>query len=83
MKSKLDTVEPCNKVLGIMKVTFLYQVLVIIRGKKQANIKSWDQQNHLVIRGFCYIGALYNVPLNFPIHIFMFTFYKFVKKKVK
>ena len=26
----------------------------------QRNIKSWDQQNYLVIRGFCYIGPLYN-----------------------
>ena len=35
-----------------------------IRVKKQRNIKSWDQQNYLVIRGFCYIRPLYNeVPL--------------------
>ena len=27
-------------------------------------MKSWDQQNYLVIRGFCYIRPLYNeVPL--------------------
>ena len=35
-----------------------------MRVKKQRNIKSWDQLNHLVIRGFCYIRPLYNeVPL--------------------
>ena len=54
-----NTVEPrYNEVLGTMKITSLYQ------GKKQRNIKSWDQQNYLVIRGFCYIRPLYNeVPL--------------------
>ena len=32
--------------------------------KKQRNIKSWDQQNYVVITGFCYIRPLYNeVPL--------------------
>ena len=31
-----------------------------IRVKKLRNIKSWDQQNYLVIRGFCYIRPLYN-----------------------
>ena len=47
-----------------MKITLLYQVAQYIRVKKQRNIKSWDQQNHLVIRGFCYIRPLYNeVPL--------------------
>ena len=50
--------------LGIMKITLLYQVSHYIRVKKQRNIKSWDQQNDLVIRGFCYIRPLYNeVPL--------------------
>ena len=35
-----------------------------MRVKKQWNIKSWDQKNYLVIRGFCYIWPLYNeVPL--------------------
>ena len=35
-----------------------------MRVKKQRNIKSWDQKNYLVIRGFCYIRPLYNeVPL--------------------
>ena len=47
-----------------MKITLLYQVSHYIRVKKQRNIKSWDQQNYLVIRGFCYIRPLYNeVPL--------------------
>ena len=59
------TVEPhYNEDLGTMKITLLYQVSHYIRVKKQRNIKSWDQQNHLVIRGFCYIRPLYNeVPL--------------------
>ena len=53
-----------NEVLGTMKITLLYQVSHYIRAKKQRNIKSWDQQNYLVIRGFCYIRPLYNeVPL--------------------
>ena len=49
-----------------MKITLLYQVSHYIRVKKQRNIKSWDQQNYLVIRGFCYIRPRYNeVPLYF------------------
>ena len=60
-----STVEPrYNEVLGTMKITLLYQVSCYLRVKKQRNIKSWDQQNYLVIRGFCYIRPLYNeVPL--------------------
>ena len=60
-----NTVEPrYNEVLGTMKITLLYQVSHYIRVKKQRNIKSWDQLNYLVIRGFCYIRPLYNeVPL--------------------
>ena len=47
------TVEPrYNEVLGTMKITMLYQVSHYIRVKKQRTIKSWDQQNYLVIRGF-------------------------------
>ena len=42
-----------------MKITILYQVSHYIR-EKNRNIKSWDQQNILVIRGFCYIRPLYN-----------------------
>ena len=42
-----------------MKITLLYQVSHYIRVKKQRNIKSWDQQNYLVIRGFCYIRPRY------------------------
>ena len=60
------TVEPhYNEVLGTMKITLLYQVFHYIRVKKKnIYIKSWDQQNYLVIRGFCYIRPLYNeVPL--------------------
>ena len=45
-------------------MTLLYQVSHYIRVKKQRYIKSWDQENYLVIRGFCYIRPLYNeVPL--------------------
>ena len=60
-----STVEPLyNEVLGTMKITLLYQASHYIRVKKQRNIKSWDQQNYLVIRGFCYIRPRYNeVPL--------------------
>ena len=37
--------------------------------------KSWDQQNYLVIRGFCYIRPLYNeVPLYFKVSTILFTF---------
>ena len=63
--TSFDTVESCyNEVLGTMKITLLYQVSRYIRVKKQRNIKRWDQQNYLVIRGFCYIRPLYNeVPL--------------------
>ena len=53
-----------NEVLGTMKITVLHQVSHYIRVKKLRNIKNWDQQNYLVIRGFCYIRPLYNeVPL--------------------
>ena len=56
-----NTVEPhYNEVLWTMKITLLYQVSHYIRVKKQRNIKSWDQKNDLVIRGFCYIRPLYN-----------------------
>ena len=65
VKVRYNTVEPrYNEDLGTMKITLLYQVSHYIRVKTQRNIKSWDQQNHLVIRGFCYIRPLYNeVPL--------------------
>ena len=59
-KNIINTVEPrYNEVLGTMKITLLYQVSHYIRVKKQRNIKSWDQQNYLVIRGFCYISDLF------------------------
>ena len=62
---KENTVKPrYNEALGTMKITLLYQVSCYIRVKKQRNIKSRDQQNYLVIRGFCYIRPLFNkVPL--------------------
>ena len=67
MFKPINTVEPrYNEVLGTMKITLLYQVSHYISVKKQRNIKSCDQQNYLVIRGFCYIQPLYNeVPLYF------------------
>ena len=68
------TVEPrYNEVLGTMKITLLYQVSHYIRVKTQRNIKSWDQQNYLVIRGFCYIcRPLYNeVPLFFILTLYL------------
>ena len=41
-----------------------YIRFLIISGLKNRNIKSWDQQNNLAIRGFCYIRPPYNeVPL--------------------
>ena len=50
----LYTVEArYNEDLGTIKITLLYQVSHYIRVKKQRNIKSWDQQNCLVITGFC------------------------------
>ena len=49
------TVEPCyNEVLGTMKITLLYQVSHYIRVKKPKKYKELDQQNYLVITGFCY-----------------------------
>ena len=55
LDESLYTVEPrYNEVLGTMKITLLYQVSLYIRvNKKYIYIKSWDQQNCLVIRGFC------------------------------
>ena len=50
--------------LGPWKLPCYIRFLIISGGKKQRNIKNWDQQNYLVIRGFCYIRPLYNeVPL--------------------
>ena len=70
------TVEPLyNEVLGTMKITLLYQVSHYIRVKKQRNIKSWDQQNYLVIRGFCYIRPRYNeVPLYIVYLMFVLSY---------
>ena len=69
-----NTVEPLyNEVLGTMKITLLYQVSRYVRVKER-NIKSWEQQNYLVIRGFCYIRPLYNaVPLYMYINVSSLT----------
>ena len=58
------TVEPHYNDIGTMNITlFIYQASRYIRVKKK-NIKNWDQQDHLVLKGFCYFRALYNdVPL--------------------
>ena len=57
--------------LGPWKLPCYIRFLIIIGVKKQRNIKSWEQQNYLVIRGFCYIRPLYNeVPLYIKIIIF-------------
>ena len=60
------TVEPrYNEDLGTMKITLLYQVSRY-EGKKQRNIKRWDQQNYLVISEGFVISDLFiynKVPL--------------------
>ena len=48
-----------NEVLGTMKITLLYLVSHYIRVKKQRNIKSWDQQNYLVIKEGFVISDLF------------------------
>ena len=59
-----NTVEPrYNEVLGTMKISLLYQVSHYIRVQKQRNIKSWDQQNDLVIRVLLYLTLYNEVPL--------------------
>ena len=75
MHLNVNTVEPLyNEVLGTMKITLLYQVSRYIKVKNPRNIKSWDQQNDLVIRGFCYIRPLYNeVPLYYILYKFLGT----------
>ena len=51
------TVEPCyNMDLGTMKFTFRFLIILELK-------ESWDQQNNLVIRGFCEIQPLYNEVL--------------------
>ena len=67
-------------ILGTMKITLLYQVSHYIRVKKQRNIKSWDQQNYLVIRGCCYIRPLYNeVPLYYHWRIIFWIFWNILE----
>ena len=52
------TVEPrYNKDIGTMKITLFRQVLISVKNK-QIYVESWDQQNYLVIRGFCYSDLL-------------------------
>ena len=47
------TVEPhYNEDLETMKITLLYQ------SEKNRNIKSWDQKDYFVVRGFCNIRPL-------------------------
>ena len=47
-------------------------------------MKSWDQQNDLVIRGFCYIRPLYNeVPLYLNIYVMCFNDESNAKKFAK
>ena len=56
-----NTVEShYNEVLGTMTITLYQQFSCYIRVKKQRIIKTWDQQNYLVITGFCYIQPLYS-----------------------
>jgi len=45
--------------LKAKQITLLYQLSRYIKVQKQRTIKNWEQQNHLVIRGFCYILPLY------------------------
>ena len=53
-----------TRTLGPWKLPCYNRFLIISWQKNQRNIKSWDQQNYVVIRGFCYIRPLYNeVPL--------------------
>ena len=53
-----------------------YIRFLIIRVKNIRNIKSWDQQNYLVIRGFCYIRPLYNgVPLYYHFKLLCIIIY--------
>ena len=61
----LDTVEPrYNKDFGTMKITLLCQVSSYIRVTKARNVKSWDQQNYLVISD---LFIMMDVPLYFAI----------------
>ena len=85
LNAKTDTVEPrYNEDLGTVKITLLYQVSHYIRVKKQRNIKSWDQQNYLVIGGFCYIRPLYSeVPLYINFYQFEIFAFKAAEKQRK
>ena len=45
-----NTVETrYNEVLGTKEINLIIAGIRLYQGKKQKNIKSWDQQNHLVI----------------------------------
>ena len=57
------------KPLGPWKSPCYIRFLVILGFKKRRNIKSWDQQNYLVISGLCYISELFynELPLYYII----------------
>ena len=59
-----------TRTLGPWKLPCYIRFLLISGWKNKRNTKSWDQQNYLVITGFCYIRPLYNeVPLYFVISV--------------
>ena len=57
-----------TEVLGTMKNYLVISGFSLYQVKKTKKYKEWDQQNYLVIRGFCYIRPLYNeVPLYYQV----------------
>ena len=60
--------------LGPWKLPCYYQVSH--QSKKQRNIKTWDQQNYLLIREFCYIRPFNNeVPLYWYSYLVLLQLY--------
>ena len=58
LRPVLSTVESrYNEDFGTMKIPLLNQVsgYIRVKNKKQRNVRSWDQQNYLVIKGYRYI----------------------------
>ena len=56
--------------LGPWKLPCYIRFLITCISGLKKNTKGWDQQNDLVIRGFCYIRPLYNeVPLYYFFHL--------------
>ena len=53
----ISTVEPHDKELGTMKISLFR--LVISGILLQRNTKSWNQENYIVMKGFCYISNLF------------------------